>query len=244
MGNNRKLLLFDGYTFSQNNRAKNVFYCSKKASGCRASIKLDRNGGILAVRERHHHIRPTLYKSPDADAVFIPSNRNNGKILVYKGNTYVTMRTKNRWYCSKKGRGCKAKVQYTFVTMTSKNRWYCSKKPSCKARVVVVDSDFLEVGSSYSSHIEFMPSKSGKGQMLVYMGHTFFKMHSKIRWYCSKHKLELIPSERSQGGSVGVYQGYTYSNVYKGVRWYCSKKAAYCKVKLTTKPDGTIVGID
>ncbi|GBP73770.1 hypothetical protein EVAR_42942_1 [Eumeta japonica] len=40
----------------------------------------------------------------------IPSNRGSGHILLYQGHTYARMTSKNRWYCSKKGSGCKAKI--------------------------------------------------------------------------------------------------------------------------------------
>ncbi|KAL0881471.1 hypothetical protein ABMA27_001334 [Loxostege sticticalis] len=41
---------------------------------------------------------------------FMPSRRGNGRVLVYQGYTYANMGYKNRWYCSKKNSGCKARL--------------------------------------------------------------------------------------------------------------------------------------
>ncbi|OWR46259.1 hypothetical protein KGM_208280 [Danaus plexippus plexippus] len=49
-----------------------------------------------------------------SDAIeFIPSNRSNGRLLVHREYTYVSMNTKTRWYCSKKKMGCKTKLVIT-----------------------------------------------------------------------------------------------------------------------------------
>lgn len=44
---------------------------------------------------------------------YVPSNRGKGLILIYKGHTYGRMTSKGRWYCSKKAKGCKAKIHTT-----------------------------------------------------------------------------------------------------------------------------------
>lgn len=44
---------------------------------------------------------------------FIPSNRGKGLTLVYKGFTYGHMHSRTRWYCSKKKKGCPAKISTT-----------------------------------------------------------------------------------------------------------------------------------
>ncbi|CAH2085747.1 unnamed protein product [Euphydryas editha] len=44
---------------------------------------------------------------------FIPSNRGKGLTLIYKGYTYGHMHSRTRWYCSKKTKGCQAKLSTT-----------------------------------------------------------------------------------------------------------------------------------
>lgn len=56
-----KLLMVNGYTFSQNNRAKKFYYCSKRKYSCMSSVKFDDNGAIVSVTENHTH-PPPVYK--------------------------------------------------------------------------------------------------------------------------------------------------------------------------------------
>ncbi|CAH2040255.1 unnamed protein product, partial [Iphiclides podalirius] len=51
---------------------------------------------------------------------------------------------------------------------------------------------------------------------------------------------EFIPSNRGKG-QVLVYRGYTFANMNNKTRWYCSKKAAGCKVRLLTTPEGRVI---
>ncbi|CAH2085749.1 unnamed protein product [Euphydryas editha] len=44
---------------------------------------------------------------------FVPSNRGKGITLIYKGYTYAHIHSKTRWYCSKKAKGCKARLHTT-----------------------------------------------------------------------------------------------------------------------------------
>ncbi|CAH2085750.1 unnamed protein product [Euphydryas editha] len=44
---------------------------------------------------------------------FAPSNRGKGITLIYKGYTYAHFHSKTRWYCSKKAKGCKARLHTT-----------------------------------------------------------------------------------------------------------------------------------
>ncbi|XP_028026106.1 uncharacterized protein LOC114239887 [Bombyx mandarina] len=54
----KQLLMFHGYTYSMNNRGSGLFYCSKKAINCKASVKLDANGKIVRAYEQHNHSPP------------------------------------------------------------------------------------------------------------------------------------------------------------------------------------------
>uniref|UniRef100_A0A2H1X1M4 SFRICE_032911 n=1 Tax=Spodoptera frugiperda TaxID=7108 RepID=A0A2H1X1M4_SPOFR len=52
------LLMFQGYTYSQQNQSRN-YYCSKKDVGCKARLKLDSNGKIISTAfTTHMHPAP------------------------------------------------------------------------------------------------------------------------------------------------------------------------------------------
>uniref|UniRef100_A0A2H1VRH9 SFRICE_011212 n=1 Tax=Spodoptera frugiperda TaxID=7108 RepID=A0A2H1VRH9_SPOFR len=57
----KTLLMVNGYTYTENNRAKNTYYCSRKYKSCKSSIKFDDNGKITSVRLDHNHC-PPIYK--------------------------------------------------------------------------------------------------------------------------------------------------------------------------------------
>ena len=54
------LLMYQGFTFSQQHRSQN-YYCSKKDSGCKARVKLDRDGRILPTSQTIHCHPPPKY---------------------------------------------------------------------------------------------------------------------------------------------------------------------------------------
>lgn len=59
----------------------------------------------------HFDIYCFLIDGQDDNIEYIPSNRLDGVLLVYNGYTYSnTSSSKSRWYCSKKSKGCKAKI--------------------------------------------------------------------------------------------------------------------------------------
>ncbi|CAH2085746.1 unnamed protein product [Euphydryas editha] len=59
-----------------------------------------------------HYILNHLKVKYFADVLeYVPSNRGKGMRLIYKGHTYWHMTSKTRWYCSKKAKGCTAKIQ-------------------------------------------------------------------------------------------------------------------------------------
>ncbi|KOB66502.1 Modifier of mdg4, partial [Operophtera brumata] len=51
----KHLLMLNGYTYSAN---KGKYYCSSKASGCKARIKLDKEGNIKLIEGEHFHSQP------------------------------------------------------------------------------------------------------------------------------------------------------------------------------------------
>ncbi|CAH2040250.1 unnamed protein product, partial [Iphiclides podalirius] len=73
--------MMDGYTYSQNANSHN-YYCSKKDSGCKARIKLAKDGRINQALCTHFHERPRY---------------NN--------------HARNLFYCSKRSANCKSSVR-------------------------------------------------------------------------------------------------------------------------------------
>lgn len=70
----RFLLMLDGYTFSRQNNTNN-FYCSKKDSGCKTKVKLDRQGMIVKAPRPsdHSHQKPVYIVSRDGTMVKVNS---------------------------------------------------------------------------------------------------------------------------------------------------------------------------
>ncbi|PZC74405.1 hypothetical protein B5X24_HaOG207882 [Helicoverpa armigera] len=58
----KTLLMVNGYTYTENNRAKNTFYCSRKYKSCKSSVKFDDQGRITGFRLDHNH-SPPIYRS-------------------------------------------------------------------------------------------------------------------------------------------------------------------------------------
>lgn len=52
------LLMLNGYTYKKNNKKALLYYCSKRMSGCKASVKLDKNLQISHAFEEHGHDPP------------------------------------------------------------------------------------------------------------------------------------------------------------------------------------------
>lgn len=59
----KRLLMLDGYTYSQNGTSFN-YYCSKKDAGCKARIRLDITGRVHQAQNVHLHERPKYIKTP------------------------------------------------------------------------------------------------------------------------------------------------------------------------------------
>lgn len=65
-----QLLMLDGYTFAQNSK-KHLWYCSRKAVGCKARVKMDSNQMIIEANNFHCHERPNYYVTADGVYVLI-----------------------------------------------------------------------------------------------------------------------------------------------------------------------------
>ncbi|CAH2085786.1 unnamed protein product [Euphydryas editha] len=119
------------------------------------------------------------WKAVDAaqeDLEFVPSNRGKGTILIYKGHTYSHFHTKTRWYCSRRLKGCRARLQTTtevniFMTARGKERliyhdftyykqtrtrngfrWGCTKNRWHKCKAYLHLADDLTVVRSNMEH--------------------------------------------------------------------------------------------
>lgn len=54
----KTLLMINGYTYTENNRAKNTYYCSRKYKSCKSSVKFGADGRIASVKLEHNHPPP------------------------------------------------------------------------------------------------------------------------------------------------------------------------------------------
>lgn len=65
----KKLLMLNGYTYSQKNLTRN-YYCSKKDAGCKARVKLDKDGSVNSASVTiHFHDPPQYVVLPHGDYV-------------------------------------------------------------------------------------------------------------------------------------------------------------------------------
>lgn len=54
--------MLNGYTYSA---MQGKYYCSSKANGCKARIKLDKDNKILSNEGQHYHAQPKYIKTFD-----------------------------------------------------------------------------------------------------------------------------------------------------------------------------------
>uniref|UniRef100_A0A2H1WYP3 SFRICE_037038 n=1 Tax=Spodoptera frugiperda TaxID=7108 RepID=A0A2H1WYP3_SPOFR len=109
----KNLLMYKQYTFSQAHHSTS-YYCSKKLSGCRAFVRLTKDGTIREESTTHNHKPPTYMKTAsDFGYEFIPSLKGKN-LLMYKQYTFSQDHQSNRYYCSKRIYGrCRAFVRLT-----------------------------------------------------------------------------------------------------------------------------------
>ncbi|XP_026730574.1 uncharacterized protein LOC113495815 [Trichoplusia ni] len=159
--------MFQDYTYSYKGLSKTNAYCSKYIKlKCQARLKMNRDDV------------PTLE--------FVPSKRG-GTILIYKGNTYVQMTSKTRWYCSKKTIGYNYYEIITFVNGKSliyfqnytfsyqgpkdvKLYPYCSKRATlrCKARLKLDKSGNIVHAYTQHNHPPPVLRQIGRTRFLDY----------------------------------------------------------------------------
>ncbi|KAL0881468.1 hypothetical protein ABMA27_001331 [Loxostege sticticalis] len=58
--------MLNGYTFAQSN-SKRLWYCSQKATGCKARVKMDVEERITESNNIHSHSRPKYFVTPKGE---------------------------------------------------------------------------------------------------------------------------------------------------------------------------------
>ncbi|KAH9631438.1 hypothetical protein HF086_014283 [Spodoptera exigua] len=115
--NGRKVLLYQGYTFSQHGVSPRNRYCSKKLSmKCPASLVIDAEGNVVVFKKGHNHPPPRILRVKSGmyvtcgDTYEIIKFRNS-EVILYKGYTFHKSgsNAKTR-YCSKRAQQCRAKI--------------------------------------------------------------------------------------------------------------------------------------
>ncbi|XP_072949712.1 uncharacterized protein pre-mod(mdg4)-AB [Epargyreus clarus] len=104
----KRLIMVDGYTFSQ---TKSTYWtCSSKFANCKAKLKLNNKEEIIEINNVHSHEPRKYVKSSDDSFEFI--ELIGGKILLMAEGFTFAKASQRHWYCSKKSKGCKARVHF------------------------------------------------------------------------------------------------------------------------------------
>ncbi|CAH2085758.1 unnamed protein product [Euphydryas editha] len=66
--------MLNDYTYAKNPKS-HIYYCSKKNKGCKARVKLDRNGIIINKAEdsTHFHPPPKYYQTSSGEYIKLSS---------------------------------------------------------------------------------------------------------------------------------------------------------------------------
>ncbi|CAK1579142.1 unnamed protein product [Parnassius mnemosyne] len=160
------LLMLNGYTYSKHSRSSN-YYCSKKAHGCRAKVKLDHFGMIASESPCHNHDPPkyTITASVSNAAYKMIPTRRGKHLLIFGNYTFSQMNYTNNFYCSKKDSGCKARVKLSFDGS--------------------IQHAFTEHTHPPPKPVDYEIIKSQRGkQLLLINGYTFSRVSTR-HWVCS-----------------------------------------------------------
>ncbi|KAF9796489.1 hypothetical protein SFRURICE_014660 [Spodoptera frugiperda] len=210
------LLMFQGYTYSQQNQSRN-YYCSKKDVGCKARLKLDSNGKIISTAfTTHMHPAPKYVFSNGRYFILIAGSiegqtyemipTNKGKFLImFQGYTYSQARQTCNYYCSKKDMGCRARLK--------------------------LDANGKILPTSFTLHIHDPPKYMiSRGEILKAEFQTVFS---------TGYKYEFVQSQR--GKRVMLVGGYTFR--CQGASWVCSTKNPSCRAKLKVDKNLKIISL-
>ncbi|CAH0399062.1 unnamed protein product [Chilo suppressalis] len=134
---------------------------------------------------------------------------------------------------------------------SSKVRWLCteSRDRNCHAVVVTIGE-----GIPQQSEPEgiLIPTKSGKKNLLMINGYTYWQNHYSTNWLCSSKRrgcearlrncittdeCVMIPSRFGKKNLL-MLDGYTFSQVNYSPRWVCSSTRTYqCPARLRYEID-------
>ncbi|KAF9412002.1 hypothetical protein HW555_009357 [Spodoptera exigua] len=172
----KNLLMYNQYTFSQDHNS-NSYYCSKKLSGCRASVKLTKDGAIREANTTHNHSPPKYMKMAngllikDPRVKFIETVRG-ARLMMLNGFTFSQKNHKKRWfYCSRKTNKCQSRIR-----LNSDGSIICAPVGHNHP-----PPELKELSRTY----EMIPTKKGK-YLLMYQGYTYSQQHHTRNYYCSK----------------------------------------------------------
>ncbi|CAH2085755.1 unnamed protein product [Euphydryas editha] len=167
------LIMFNDYTYSQMGDTDN-YYCSKKNAGCRARIKVSRDGRLLESTSTPHIHDPPIYvvTSDDIGYELIPSRRGN-QLLVAEGYSYTKVRP-DYWRCSSKSRNlkCDATIRLKNGKIIKFNRYHCHPPKNRKENEEALEIKY-EVGISQ------------RGRRLLLIDGYAFSQIRKCYWICS-----------------------------------------------------------
>ncbi|KAF9796491.1 hypothetical protein SFRURICE_014662 [Spodoptera frugiperda] len=111
----------------------------------------------------------------------------NKRVLMADGYTFAQT-TPRHYYCSKKGKGCKARI---FLNKDDTQIIYFNNEHNHNAPVYKLTKfKFISTGTKNNlMMIDYILIPSGqKNKLLMLDGYTFAQMHSRRHWYCSKKK--------------------------------------------------------
>ncbi|CAH2267937.1 jg8399 [Pararge aegeria aegeria] len=208
----RRLLLIDGYAFSQIKKC--YWICSSKIPECKARLQLNEKGEVTSICREHNH-PPRIY-----------TRTSEGEMIQTNQYEIVT---------SRRGKDLILLDGFTFSQYTQR-LWICTKYPKCKSKVTRYPDGYLSKLSENHSHfadplfrtsdgsLQYNVVKSQRGKDLLLVDGFTYSKGGLYRWNCSTHypallHYDVVKSQR--GKDLLLVEGFTYARG-GGYRWICS----------------------
>lgn len=145
------LLMVNGYTYTENNRAKNTYYCSRKYKSCKSSVKLDENGRLTSIRMEHNHC-PPVYRSTQNGLYVKFSTDQNPSLYSYRSRTpyrfwkqlKMTISPMNGGHKQKWTSGNKSFVLYSLKGVQGQ-QWHCQCLMESALEALIAFRFFIEI---------------------------------------------------------------------------------------------------
>ncbi|GBP73779.1 hypothetical protein EVAR_42951_1 [Eumeta japonica] len=233
------------------------WYCSKRAAGCKAAVYTNRHERIERYNDAHTH-------PPLPNYVLIPSSKKKN-LLVHKGYSFSQQNESHRWYCSKKGEGCKARIHLGVDgSIKYVSGEHSHEPPRFHQRSHIQDSCSSQSQATIPDHVQ--PAASGQHLFCARTDYNYpikFRTAEQNLYYRMENGYNrsgprfaatvqrkrsavrkdyvLIPTKKKH---LLIYKGYSFSQQHVFRNWYCSKKAKGCKARIHMNNECEITSYD